>query len=244
VGIVSNARQATRAAVIAEITAEARRQLAAQGAAALSLRAVARSLGMASSAIYRYVASRDELLTILIVEAYEALGAHVEAAAAAAAAAEAPAVQQWHAVCHAVRAWALQHPQEYGLLFGAPVPGYHAPETTVAPASRVTRVLAGVLLTAYQSGQLKPARPVPVSPAVTADARHLAKQMGITDLSDSLVRALACGLVTWAQLFGQINFEVFGRYEGLVQDTEALFEHAVTLIAVLLGFDPPTAPAS
>jgi AcrR family transcriptional regulator len=232
-GIVSSARQATRAAVIAEIVSEAHRQMSAAGAAALSLRAIARELGMASSAIYRYVASRDELLTILIVEAYDTLGATAEAAAKATAGTPAP--RQWRAVCRALRSWALEHPQEYGLLFGSPVPGYHAPQSTVAPASRVTRVLAGVLLTAYQTDQLNPVTVVPVSPAVTADARRLATEMGLSDASDSMLATLACGLVTWAQLFGQISFEVFGRYDGVVQDTEALFDHALTLMANLLG---------
>lgn len=233
-GIVSNARQATRTAVIAEITTEARRQLATQGAAALSLRAVARELGMASSAIYRYITSRDELLTILIVEAYDALGTQAEAAAATAAGT--PAIQQWRTVARTLRAWALEHPQEYSLLFGSPVPGYHAPQTTVSSASRVTRVLASLLLHAYHTGQLDPTTTVPASPEVAADARRLAAEMGRPDPSGPELTALACGLVTWAQLFGQINFEVFGRYKGVVHDTEALFDHALTIMANSLGF--------
>src|SRR6476659_8563452 len=76
------ARARARAEITAEIIEAARHQLATEGAAALSLRAVARELGMVSSAVYRYVASRDDLLTLLIIEAYDALGAAVEAAAA------------------------------------------------------------------------------------------------------------------------------------------------------------------
>ncbi len=75
-------RERARAEITSEIVRAGRDQLATDGAAALSLRAVARELGMVSSAVYRYVASRDELLTLLIIEAYDALGAAVEEEAA------------------------------------------------------------------------------------------------------------------------------------------------------------------
>ena len=80
---IKGARERARAEITTEITAEARRQLAVEGPTGLSLRAVARELGMVSSGIYRYVASRDELLTMLIIEAYDALGATVERTVAA-----------------------------------------------------------------------------------------------------------------------------------------------------------------
>src|SRR5580698_7394444 len=117
-GVVQNARQRVRAAMSADIVAEARRQLALEGAAALSLRAVARQLGMASSAMYRYFPSRDELLTALIVEGYEALG---EVAEQAATAGGGPA-RRFRTVCRAIRRWALDHPHEYALLYGSPIP--------------------------------------------------------------------------------------------------------------------------
>src|SRR5580692_3150677 len=114
-GVVQNARQRVRAAVSADIVAEARRQLAVEGAAALSLRAVARQLGMASSAMYRYFPSRDELLTALIVEGYDALA---EVAEAAAATAGTTAYKRFRTVCRAIRGWAFDHPHEYALLYG------------------------------------------------------------------------------------------------------------------------------
>ena len=150
--IVPNARQRVRAAVTADIVAEARRQVAEVGAGALSLRAVARELGMASSAMYRYFASRDELLTALIVEAYDALGVVAEDAAEATAADK--AFVRWQTVCRAIRRWAIEHPHEYVLLYGSPVPGYQAPQVTLAPASRVTLALAGLLRDAQASGEL------------------------------------------------------------------------------------------
>src|SRR3954451_7681714 len=116
------ARERVRAELTKEITDIARRQLATEGAGGLSLRAVARELGMVSSAIYRYFPSRDDLLTALIVDAYDDLGTCAEASVADGA--RESALVRWQGVCRAVRAWALAHPHEYALLYGSPVPGY------------------------------------------------------------------------------------------------------------------------
>ena len=124
------ARERARAEITGEILKAGRRHLATDGAAGLSLRAIARDLGMASSAVYRYVASRDDLLTRLIIDAYDALGAAAEAADRAAG----PALAgRWAAICGAVRDWALANPNEYALIYGSPVPGYVAPAETVGP---------------------------------------------------------------------------------------------------------------
>src|SRR5207247_9349557 len=113
----------------------------------------ARELGASSSAVYRYVASRDDLLTRLIVAAYDALGAAAETAEAAVARAD--LAGRWSAVCGAVRDWALANPNEYALIYGTPVPGYTAPPATIAPADRVCNVLLAIL--AYSDGRLTPA---------------------------------------------------------------------------------------
>jgi AcrR family transcriptional regulator len=144
------ARERVRAELTAEITEAARRQLAEVGAAALSLRAVARELGMASSAVYRYFPSRDDLLTRLIIDGYDDLGAAAEAADRPSAA---PA-ERWLTVCRAVRDWAKAHPHEYALLYGSPVPGYEAPKDTVPAASRVGVVLGRILGEAARAGAL------------------------------------------------------------------------------------------
>src|SRR6266487_1323800 len=141
--VLQAARERTRAEITREIMNAARRHLATEGASGLSLRAIARELGMSSSAVYRYVASRDELLTRLIVAAYEALASAVEAQEAAAARND--LAGRWAAVCRAVREWALANPNEYALIYGTPVPGYVAPPATIAPAARVSSVLLGIL---------------------------------------------------------------------------------------------------
>src|SRR2546421_368748 len=106
-----SARRRAREEITLEIVGTARRHLATQGAVGLSLRAVARELGMVSSAVYRYVASRDELLTLLIIDGYNALGAAAEQAEQAVARPD--LVGRWLVLCHAVRDWALASPHEY-----------------------------------------------------------------------------------------------------------------------------------
>ena len=147
--VLRAARERTRAEITRQILDTARRHLATEGASGLSLRAIARELGASSSAVYRYVASRDELLTRLIVAAYDALGAAAEAQEAAVARDDLGG--RWSAVCGAVRAWALANPNEYALIYGTPVPGYVAPPTTIAPAARVSSVVLGILTDARRA---------------------------------------------------------------------------------------------
>jgi AcrR family transcriptional regulator len=226
-GVVKNARERVRAAVSADIAAEARRQLADVGAGALSLRAVARELGMASSAMYRYFASRDDLLTALIVEAYDALGEVAESAAAT----RGTAFARWQTVCRAIRQWALEHPHEYVLLYGSPVPGYDAPPVTLAPASRVTLVLAGLIADAHRTGELEAVEGSTLPRTVAAQVRPVAEVV----MPGVPLATVAQALLAWAQLFGQISFELYDRFEGIIENPEVLFEHAVATMARQLG---------
>jgi AcrR family transcriptional regulator len=225
---VATARQRVHQAVRADIVAEARRQLAQTSAASLSLRAVARDLGMAPSAMYRYFASRDELLTALIVEAYDSIGEVAEHAASSGGS----AAKRLRFVCRAIRRWALEHPHEYALLYGAPVPGYRAPELTTDPASRVTGVLAGIVRDAYQAGDLEPAKIPPISQAMAAQAQPVAQAV----MPGIPLPVVARSLLVWGFLFGQISFELFGRMEGIISNADVLFDFAVTTMLDMLGF--------
>ncbi len=170
------ARERARAELTHEIKEEARRQLAATGAQRLSLRAVARELGMVSSALYRYFPSRDDLLTALIIDAYDALGDSAERAAAPLPRSDVRG--RWRACCTAVRQWAIAHPHEYALIYGSPVPGYRAPQETIEAASRVALVLGGLLADAHAAvpaagraaAGAVPQRPVPAGPAAQPQA--------------------------------------------------------------------------
>lgn len=135
-----------------EIKAVARRHLETDGAN-LSLRAVARDMGMVSSALYRYFASRDDLLTALIMDGYNALGESVEAADAAVTDRD-DLRARWLAATRAVRGWSLANPAEYALLYGSPVPGYKAPQDTIGAAVRTPVVLTHILADGFSSGAL------------------------------------------------------------------------------------------
>ncbi|MFC8431388.1 TetR/AcrR family transcriptional regulator [Streptomyces sp. NPDC057253] len=214
------ARARARIEVTAAIKDEARRQLAAEGAAKLSLRAVARELGMVSSALYRYFPSRDDLLTALIIDAYDSLGESVERAHEAVAGAG--PLERWVTSCEGVRRWALTHPHEYALIYGSPVPGYVAPQTTVPAASRVGLLLVGVVRDAHDSpGGLAELPPVPED--LRAESDRIA-----ADLAPDLPSPVAAALVVaWAQLFGLVGFELFGQFNRVVEDREPFFRHAV-----------------
>jgi AcrR family transcriptional regulator len=164
------ARERARAEITAEILDAARGYLATDGAPALSLRAIARDLGMASSALYRYFSSRDQLLTRLIIDAYDSLGAAAEAAEVAVDRND--LAGRFAATCIAVRDWALAHPNEYALIYGSPVPGYVAPADTVRPASRVTTLLLRIIVEAAAAGR------IPDADIRDAEAQRVADAVG------------------------------------------------------------------
>jgi AcrR family transcriptional regulator len=224
---MATARERVRAELTAEITAAARRQLAEVGATGLSLRAVARDVGLVSSAVYRYFPSRDELLTRLIIDGYDALGAAAEAADSPGA----PAGERWLAVCRAVRSWARAHPHEYALLYGSPVPGYAAPQDTVPAAARVGVVLGRILGDAARSGALPEA--TGERDAALISDETAAVLGGDHPAIDDTVRVRA--LLAWSSLFGTISFELFGHFVGSVEDADRYFDRAVTELAALLG---------
>ncbi|MFE4699022.1 TetR/AcrR family transcriptional regulator [Streptomyces sp. NPDC056738] len=226
------ARARARIEVTAAIKDEARRQLAAEGAAKLSLRAVARELGMVSSALYRYFPSRDDLLTALIIDAYDSLGEAAESAHAEVAAAGPR--ERWIAVCVAARRWALEHPHEYALIYGSPVPGYVAPQETVPAASRVGLLLIGVVRDAYRG---KGVARTPLSDGLKAEARRMAADLA-PDLPPEVVVAL---VASWAQLYGLIGFELFGQFNRVVEDREPFFRHAAGRLAQDVGLVFPEA---
>jgi len=220
-------RERARAELIGEIKASARRQLAAGGASELSLRAIARELEMASSAIYRYFPSRDELLTALIVDAYDAIGEIAENADAQHAN-DLPS-ERWIAVCRAVRAWARANPHEYALVHGSPIPGYLAPADTVAHAARVANVLARLPIeAATRRAHLPSPNDGDVDRALHDDAlREL-----MIDVPPEVVTS---SLIAWTELFGLISFELFGHLVGSIDDNAAFFAHATEQMARYVG---------
>ncbi|SDE56237.1 TetR/AcrR family transcriptional regulator [Rhodococcus tukisamuensis] len=224
-------RARAREQTLADITRIGREHLARDGAAALSLRAVARDLGVVSSAVYRYVKSRDELLTLLVVEGYTELG-DAAAAALGAAPADSPRAR-FHALGHAVRDWALREKACYGLLFGSPVPGYRAPaERTTGPGTRVVNALVSLIDDAHRAGLLRPVSAPAAAPPLRENLVAIRAELGL-DLPDEV---LLRGVLVWSSLFGAVNFEVFGQYgPDTFTDPRSLFDHHLSVLAETVG---------
>lgn len=216
-------RERVRAEVTAEIVRLARQQVAEVGAPELSLRAIARDLGMVSSAIYRYFPSRDDLLTQLIIDSYDRLGDAVETAEAACRRGDFRG--RWRTIASSIRDWAMDHPSEYALLFGTPVPGYRAPQDTIGPASRYTAVMLQLLAELQASGATPP--PAPVSAALRHDFASL-REMVPLEIGDAMLLA---GMTAWANVMGAISLELFGHLHNVVDTPGALFDGVVELHA-------------
>jgi AcrR family transcriptional regulator len=221
-------RARVRAEMIEEIKAAARRHLAVDGAN-LSLRAVARELGMVSSALYRYFASRDDLLTALIVDAYDSVGTAAERAEAEVDRDD--LLGRWLATCHAVRDWALANPHEYALIFGSPVPGYRAPQDTIVPASRVPLLIGAIVRDGYASGRLAAEQGEPVPAGVRTDLAEVTEQAA-PGAPPSL---FARGMGAWTLLFGAVSFELFGQLNNVVDDRRAYFDYQMRAAARIVG---------
>ena len=177
---IAGARARARAEVRAAILDAASKRLAQDGATDLSLRAVARDVGMVSSAVYRYFASRDELLTALIIEAYDSLGDHTEANVASSAGR--PDATRWIDAALAIRSWALAHPNDYALIYGTPIPGYAAPDDTVASGTRVSRALVRIV---READRLQPVPPQPIESSLSESFTALRTELEL-DVDDAI----------------------------------------------------------
>lgn len=233
VGVDPSKLEARRAATVARIKETARALLVVWGADGLSLREVARQMGQSSSALYRYFANRDELLTALIVDAYDDLGLAAETAEEGVARFDLFA--RFMATCTAVRTWAQANPHLYALLYGSPVPGYQAPETTVAPASRVPLVFGRIVGDAGAAGLL-PTGTMSAQQAEQVRAQGLMEWEVLRAVmpqvpDESIVRAI----LAWSTIFGYVSFELFGHFEGSVIDTSATFHWMAVDIAGQFG---------
>lgn len=231
-------RERNRLAITEAILTVARSQLGAGGAASLSLRAIARELDMASSAIYRYFPSRDALLTRLIIDAYSSLADHVAVHEAQVPRDDLAA--RLKAIGRAVRSWALANEHEYALIYGTPVPGYRAPQDTIGPATRVTELLVALLLEAVQTGGVA-ALPEPSR----ADQQSVEPVLAAIAASEPVPGAaippelMIRGLMAWTLIFGSVSFELFGHVHNVVTaEREAhspFFEAELDRLAQFLG---------
>lgn len=247
-GEAPGARAAARSAFERRLLEVAKARLASDGAAGLGMRAVARDLEVTPGALYRYVAGRDELLTMLILDAYGDLARAVTAAAATGVDPEA----RWRAIWRSVRGWALDHRHEFALIYGSPVPGYAAPASTVEVASTLPGALADIALELLATQRATEARasgtgaPEPRGPldaheapvprgaddrrwraegALRADLDRVhawvRERGGPQDVPDDVVLVV---IRAWAELIGSVSFELFGHFVGSMESGDAYLD--------------------
>ncbi|MEV7616650.1 TetR/AcrR family transcriptional regulator [Streptomyces sp. NPDC089799] len=231
--ISSNQDDATPAAVIKDA---ARQLLVKTGAAGLSLDGVAREGGLGPAAVEAVFPDRDSLLTALIIDAYDASGAAMERADEAAREGRGSAGARLLAVTRALREWSFAHSAEFTLIYGSPVPGYHAPQDTVPSAARTPAVLAGIVRAALEGGELTPPRrAVPGPPLLLPAAVEAFGGVPGAPFSDIVER----GIVLWSNLIGLLVFQVFSRTHDSVRDEAAFFDYAIAVAAESIGLEVP-----
>ena len=227
----ASARARVRAEITSEILRAAEEELAAEGAAALSLRAVARRVDMVPSALYRYFPSRDALLTELIVGAYDSVGEAAESTDRAAAAAGRAPLERWLGVARAVRQWARAQPQRWALIYGSPVPGYAAPPATVEAAMRITKVIAALV----PEGDAPPATAA-VLPEAPPGFDALLEPTRAEILPGRPAPVVAAALMAWTALIGTVSMELFGHFEGGTAGAfDPVFDYAMETAGRLAG---------
>ncbi|MGI5213703.1 TetR/AcrR family transcriptional regulator [Plantactinospora sp. CA-290183] len=223
---VPTRRERLRTATVSEIKDGARRLLVTGGPQAISLRAIAREMGMTAPAIYRYFPSLEALVVQLAGDLYDELRQHVEAARDAAGA---EPTDQLAAMARAFRNWAVRHPAEFGLAFGAPTPGIDAFEEGCTdqnhPGARFGAVFMRPFLDLWHRA------PFPVPPPELLD-RRLADCLGPLRQQHGEVptEVAYVFLAGWTMLYGMVSMEVFNHLRWALTDPEALFE------AELAGF--------
>lgn len=243
---VRSAREEARVKITQAITDVAREHLSDVGPANLSLRAVARDLDMASSAVYRYFKNRDELLTALIFDAYHDLGDIAEATATSLSEQASPR-ERWVEVTVACRAWAVDHPHEFALIYGSPIPGYAGPAETHTAASRMPLALVGVVRDAVKADKFhRPAdhhhgdecafcaSKAEQKPHIPAHVLAPEVREIVPDMDGAVILQM---VKAWAGLLGVVSFEIFGYLERAVTDPETYFRHIADQVAWELGLD-------
>ncbi len=233
-------RARQRQATVAEIKALARAQLAADGADAVNLRAIARQMGTTSSALFRYFPSHADLISALLADAYAALAEALAAAVEARPSGD--HAGRWAALCHAYRDWALARPAEFTLTHGTPVPGYQAPmEATGPAAARTIETALGAYAAAVAAGAADLARS-----AVPADLETGPLWEAILGGQAQAYQPRLAGIIltAWASIIGYLSAEIFGSLTSLVAGTGTLYRAHIRAIMASMGYDPGLAEAA
>ncbi len=225
-----NRRERVRAATVREIKDVARRQLVTNGPAAVSLRAIAREMGMTAPALYRYFPSFDHLVQSLVTDLFGEVYTAVEDARDLAD--DEPGARLL-AACRTFRAWAVGHPAEFGLLFGSPVavPGTEPTPRLDAGGMRFARVFLTLFADVWQAEPFPTADETDLDPRLVDQLAEYRQRLGSTLPLGALDVVLSC----WMRLYGLVSLEVFNHMRFALPDAEPFFESQLAEIAQRLG---------
>ena len=213
------------------VKAAARHQMAEHGTAGLTLRGIARELGVTAPAIYNYFPHLDDLITALIIDAFTDLGQAMQAADSALP--TAPPADRAMAQCLAYRRWATEHPLDFQLIYGNPIPGYLAPaDITIPLARRPFLGLFACFLEAHQAGNLQIPAAYAGVPAETHRAISAWRQLSGIEMPDALLALLLSG---WARIHGMVMLELFHHIQPLVGEGEAFYRYELEAFLRQLG---------
>ena len=229
---VPTRRVRARDATVSEIKATARRLLVGSGPESLTLRAIARDMGMTAPALYRYFDSHEAVVGALCQGLLEEVTAHLEAARDAVPVDQ--PVERLLAACREFRRWSLAHPREFQLTFatvvdGAPgpaLPGTGVPDVPPTPGEDISfgAVFLGIFVEIWERQPF----PVPPDAALPPGLRAQLQQFAATTGVALPLGALAAYLSGWVRLYGAVTLEVFGHLGFALSDAEALFEAMLT----------------
>lgn len=238
-------RDRVRAATIDEIKQTARRLLVAEGPEAVSLRAIAREMGMTAPALYRYFSSHEDLLRHVIADMFSEIASDIRAAMAAEAAAGGDLPGKLVVASREFRRWSLNHTAEFGLLFGTPLPALAAVQESHDVAADCAQEFSGVFFGLFDELWRKRPFPVPgdedIDPALRVQLQHYREVLRADLPLGAMVTFLRC----WVRLYGMVALEVFGHLHFALEDASPMFEWTLSELAALLGLEspPPAAPA-
>lgn len=244
-------RDRVRAATSQEIVATARRLLVEQGVAAVSLRAIAREMGMTAPALYRYYDSHEELLRHVVAEIFTELADHLHAEIKAAerdwlASGHAAAddltsdliAVELIAACRAFRGWALAHQPEFGMIFGSPLPGLelmHDDDPLAECGFRFGQVFLSLFSELWRRWPF----PAPADDELDPSLRTQLAQYHDFVGADLPLGVLQTFLRGWILLYGTVSLEVFGHLRFALDDAAPLFELMLADLAAMIGLEPP-----
>ncbi|MEI6180697.1 MAG: TetR/AcrR family transcriptional regulator [Chloroflexales bacterium] len=212
----------------AAIRVVAWQQIGTVGAPALSLRAIARELGITAPAIYNYFPRRDDLVTALIIEAYTSFGDSQLAARDSVP--HSNLFGRLAAIGAAYRTWAITYPQRYQLIFATAIPGYEAPQGQVTPVgARAMSALISVVEALHQAGALR-ATAIPQVTPEQAAAFRLWRSSGdeVADLSIWLA------VYIWSCVHGLVSLEIAGHLPSFGPDGDALYRFGLATLTQYL----------